>query len=131
MRLNDHKAKQNRNGTFLGQIEKLNPRYTDWEAIVAFYAAIHLVMAYLHRRSDYDDTRDLPYVTDVKGRTLHRHHHRRAMVQSRILPVYADYTFLEDLANQARYNKVDLGNLSANQVREIRNSLNRIRKVVS
>lgn len=110
--------------------ENLTPRFTDWEAIVAFYAAIHAAMAFLHRRADYDDTKDLPVRKNGQYRLL-KHLHRRQMVHERILHIYNEYVFLENLAWEARYEKIDLSRLKASEVAQIRSSLRTVLSILT
>lgn len=87
-------------------------------------------MAFLHRRSDYDDTKDLPIRTNRQYR-LTKHLHRRQMVHERILHVYHEYVFLENLAWEARYEKIDLSSLKASEVAQIRSSLRTIQGLLA
>ncbi len=87
-------------------------------------------MAFLHRRSDYDDTKDLPIRMNGQHR-LTKHLHRRQMVHERILHIYSEYVFLENLAWEARYEKIDLSNLKPSEVAQIRSSLRTIQSILS
>lgn len=86
-----HRRKAERNMRFRSEIESVGNGYPEWEVTAAFYAAVHLVQAYLLTFT-HDRPRD--------------HTARKAAIgrASDLRSIQDDYEELYDLSRGARYD---------------------------
>jgi hypothetical protein len=91
----EHQAKVAHNKAFLQTI--IDPRFCDWMAVVAFYAAVHLV----------------EQVFALTAQHSHDHRGRNKAVREQLRPIHSHFRALYNLSMVARYQQASKFNLNA------------------
>ena len=85
-----HLAKAQRNEQLSSELKQLPEQYPEWQIITVFYAAVHLVQAYLR-----DKTKLYPQTHEERDRLISS--------EKALNPIYANYQELKRLSVTARY----------------------------
>lgn len=85
-----HLAKAQRNERLSTELWQLPEQYPEWQIITVFYAAVHLVQAYLR-----DKTKLYPQTHEERDRLISS--------EKALNPIYANYQELKRLSVTARY----------------------------
>ena len=86
----EHLAKAQRNEQLSSELKQLPEQYREWQIITAFYAAVHLVQAYLR-----DKTKLYPQTHEERDRLI--------STDAMLSPIYPNYQELKRLSVTARY----------------------------
>ena len=86
----EHLTKAQRNEQLSNELNQLPERYREWQIITSFYAAVHLVQAYLR-----DKTTMYPQTHEERDRLISS--------EKGLSPIYPNYQELEHLSVTARY----------------------------
>lgn len=101
----EHLAKAQRNERLSSELKQLPEQYRDWQIIAVFYAAVHLVQAYLR-----DKTTMYPQTHEERDRLISSLETLRA--------IYPNYQELKHLSVTARYTCLPTNEFDVKEARQ-------------